>query len=322
MADDFDQYDAGDLAFTRESPYGSQIEAIYAGATSFLRRTYSKNLEGVDVAVVGIPYDLATSNRPGARFGPRAVRTASTNLAWASPWPWNFDPFKRLHVIDYGDCVFDPGRPESVPKEIEACIAKIRDAGVTPLTIGGDHFVTYPVVKALSQKYGAISLIHFDAHSDTWTDEEGRIDHGTMFYHAAKQGLVDPEKSIQLGMRTVNKDTHGYNVFDANWLHEHGAAKAIEKIKQIVGERPCYLTFDVDFLDPSFAPGTGTPVCGGFSTHDAIKIISGLAGINLIGCDVVEVAPPYDHAEVTALAGATIATNLLCLLASGHSEKI
>jgi agmatinase len=322
MAKDFDQYDTGDLAFTRKSPYGSQIEALYAGATSFLRRNYSKDLSGVDVAVLGIPCDLATSNRPGARFGPRAVRAASTNLAWASPWPWNFDPFKRLHVIDYGDCVFDPGRPETVPDSIEACIAKIRDAGVIPLTIGGDHFVTYPIVKALSKKHGPISLIHFDAHSDTWKDEEGRIDHGTMFYHAAKQGLVDPKKSIQLGMRTVNKDTHGYNVFDANWLHEHGTAKAIEKIKQVVGEQPCYLTFDVDFLDPSFAPGTGTPVCGGFSTHDAIKIISGLSGINLIGCDVVEVAPPYDHAEVTALAGATIATNLLCLLASGESDKI
>jgi agmatinase len=294
---------------------------MYSGATSFLRRNYSKNLEGVDVAVVGIPYDLATSNRPGARLGPRSVRAASTNLAWASPWPWTFDPFKRLHVIDYGDCVFDPGYPDKVPDEIEACFDRICDAGVTPLSIGGDHFVTYPVIKALTKKHGPLSLIHFDAHSDTWTDEDGRIDHGTMFYHAAKKGYVDPERSVQLGMRTVNKDTHGYLVLDADWLNSRGIEAAIEQVRSRVGDNPCYITFDVDFLDPSCAPGTGTPVCGGFNTYQAIQLIKGLAGLNIVGCDVVEVAPPFDHAEMTALAGATIATNMLCLLAHDKPEK-
>ena len=308
---DFEQYNKGDLAFTRK----------YSGATSFMRRNYSKDLEGVDVAVVGIPYDLATSNRPGARLGPRSVRAASTNLAWASPWPWTFDPFKRLHVIDYGDCVFDPGYPDKVPDEIEACFDKICDAGVTPLSIGGDHFVTYPVIKALTKKYGPLSLIHFDAHSDTWTDEDGRIDHGTMFYHAAKKGYVDPSKSVQLGMRTVNKDTHGYLVLDADWLHSRGIEATIEQVRSRVGDNPCYITFDVDFLDPSCAPGTGTPVCGGFSTYQAIQLIKGLAGLNIVGCDMVEVSPPFDHAEMTALAGATIATNMLCLLAHDKPEK-
>ncbi len=315
MTESFDQYRQGDLAFTRESPYGTQIEAAYAGATSFMRRRFSKSLEGVDVAVVGVPFDLATSNRPGARFGPRAIRTASSHLAWTSPWPWDFDPTERLHVIDYGDCVFDPGVPTTIVPAIQQFYRPFNLADVRPLTLGGDHFVTYPILKTLYEKWGPISLIHFDAHSDTWQDEAGRLDHGTMFYHAAREGIVDAEYSVQLGMRTHNSDHHGYNVLDAHWLENHGEEAAIRRVHDIVGERPCYLTFDIDFLDPAFAPGTGTPVCGGFSTSAALNYLSGLTGLCLVGCDVVEVAPPYDHAEVTALAGATIASHMLCLLA-------
>ena len=322
MSSEFDQYSSGDLAFTRESPYGTVIEAMYSGATSFMRRKYTRDLTGVDVAVVGIPYDLATSNRPGARFGPRAVRAASTQLSWARPWPWTFDPFNRLHVIDYGDCVFDPGRPEDVAVDIEKFMSRLVENNVIPLSIGGDHFVSYPVLKALHKKHGPISLVHFDAHTDSWADEKGRIDHGTMFYHAAKEGIVSPSHSIQMGIRTQNMHTHGYNVFDALWLHKHGCEEAIEKIKEVVEDNPCYITFDIDFLDPSCAPGTGTPVCGGFDTATAFKLLYGLTGLNIIGCDVVEVAPPYDHAEVTALAAATLATNMLCLLAEDKEDKI
>ena len=315
MTDTFDQYSSGDLAFTRQSPYGTEIEAMYAGATSFLRRRYTRDLTDVDVAVIGVPYDLATSNRPGARLGPRAVRAASTQLSWARPWPWTADPFNTLNVIDFGDCVFDPGSPHTVVDQIVQWYQPIIAAGVTPLSIGGDHFITYPILKALADKHGPISLIHFDAHSDTWPDRKGRIDHGTMFYHAAKEGIVDPHSSVQLGMRTINDANLGYTVLDALWLHEQGVDKALAIIKQTVGDRPCYITFDVDFLDPSCAPGTGTPVCGGFDTITGIRLLHGLTGLNLIGCDVVEVAPPYDHAEITALAAATMATNMICLLA-------
>ncbi|MDX1341165.1 MAG: agmatinase [Reinekea sp.] len=316
MADTFEQYGMGDLAFTRESNLGTQVEAMYAGATSFLRRRYSRDLTDVDVAVIGVPFDLATSNRPGARFGPRAVRAASTQLSWARPWPWRQDPFNSLNVIDYGDCVFDPGLPQNFVEDVCRWYQPIMDADVIPLTIGGDHFVTYPILKSLAAKHGPISLIHFDAHCDTWPDKKGRIDHGTMFYHAANEGIVDANHSVQLGMRTVNEHDLGYTVLDALWLHSHGVDKAIEQIRTTVEDRPCYITFDIDFLDPSCAPGTGTPVCGGFDTITAIKLLHGLQGLNLIGCDVVEVAPPYDHAEITALAGATMATNLICLLAS------
>ena len=305
-----------DLAFTRTSPYGSQAEPTYAGATSFLRRKYSKDLEGVDVAVIGVPFDVATTGRPGTRFGPRAIRAASTMLAWCPPYAWESDPLDTLHVIDWGDVFFDSGHIAEAPAAIRNTYLQIAAAGVKPLTLGGDHFISYPILQALSRTHGPISLIHFDAHSDTWADDGVRIDHGTMFYQAAKTGIVDPSRSIQLGMRTFNEEKHGYEVLDARWLHRYGIDAALAAIKARVGDNPCYLSFDIDFLDPSCAPGTGTPVVGGFDTHTALEFIRGLKGIHLVGADVVEVSPPFDHAEITALAGASIAQEMLGLFAS------
>ncbi len=305
-----------DLAFTRESDRGTIVEPSYGGATSFMRRRYSRDLAGVDVAVVGIPYDLATTNRSGARLGPRAVRSISSNLAWETAVNrWGFDPFERLRVVDYGDFSFDPGRPQDVPAALEAQARNILGTDTAMLALGGDHFVTYPLLKACAAKHGSLSLIHFDAHSDTWEDEDGRIDHGTMFWHAARDGTVDPSRSIQLGMRTHNDSDHGFNVHDADWLHDHSAEEVAARIREVVGDNPCYLTFDIDALDPSYAPGTGTPVVGGLSTVQALRILRGLAGINLVAMDLVEVAPAYDVAEITALAGATLALNMLCIFA-------
>jgi agmatinase len=305
-----------DLAFTRQGDHGTFVEAAYGGATSFMRRRYTRDLQGIDVAVVGIPYDLATTNRSGARLGPRAIRSISSNLAWeAQVNGWGFDPFERLAVVDYGDFVFDPGLPAGVPAELESQARDILATDTVMLALGGDHFVTYPLLKACAAKHGPLSLIHFDAHSDTWEDDAGRIDHGTMFWHAAQDGTVDPSRSIQLGMRTHNPDTHGYNVYDADWVHEHSAEQAAAKILETVGSNPCYLTFDIDCLDPSVAPGTGTPVVGGLSALQALRILRKLKGLNLVGMDLVEVAPAYDHAEITALAGATLALNMLCIFA-------
>lgn len=306
-----------DLAFTREDLRGTLVEPTYSGALSFLRRRYTRDLGGVDVAVVGAPFDLATTGRPGARFGPRAVREASAMLAWSAPYAWDFDPLERLAVIDYGDVWFDPGRPADVPAVIEAAYAPILAAGVLPLTLGGDHFVSFPVLKALSQRLGEpMALVHFDAHSDTWSDEDGRIDHGTMFFHAARLGYVDPAASIQLGIRTRNPDTQGFEVWDARRLHREGIEAALRAVRARVGSRPCYISFDIDFLDAAVAPGTGTPVAGGFSTHDALELVRGLAGLDVRGLDVVEVAPAFDHAGITALAAASIAHELLCVVAS------
>jgi agmatinase len=308
---------SGDNAITRESLYGTTPEPTYAGITSFMRRKYTRDLQGVDVVVTGIPLDTATTNRPGARFGPRAIRAASTIMAWERPYGMEFDPFDKLAVIDYGDCYFDFGVPQKVPDEIEAHAYDIISQGPGLLSLGGDHFVAYPLIKAHVRKHGGpISLLHFDAHSDTWADEEDRIDHGTMFYHAAKQGLVDPKKSVQIGLRTSNPDTMGFNVLDAPWVHAQGIAATIETTRTHLGDNPVYLSFDIDCLDPSYAPGTGTPVCGGLTTHQAMEIIRGLKGINIIGMDIVEVAPAYDVGEITALAASHLAMEMLYLYAA------
>jgi len=311
-----DKYEA-DHAINRESLYGTTPEPTYAGVASFMRRKYVTALDGVDVAVTGVPFDTATTNRPGTRFGPRAIRNASTIMAWEKPYGMEFDPFDKLAVADVGDCFFDHGEPASVPDAIEAHATRIIEQGPGLLTLGGDHFISYPLLKAHAKKHGApLSLIHFDAHSDTWADEEARIDHGTMFFHAAKEGLVDPKTSIQIGLRTTNNDTMGFNVVDAPTVHDIGIAAVVDKIKSVVGDKPAYLTFDIDCLDPSYAPGTGTPVCGGLTSHQAIEILRGLAGINIVGMDMVEVAPAYDVGEITALAAVALAMEMLYLYAS------
>lgn len=309
--------DKNDFALHRENLYGTTPETTYAGITSFMRRKYSCDYRGVDVAVSGIPFDTATTNRPGARFGPRSIRAASTIMAWERPYGMSFDPFDKLAVVDSGDCVFDFGRPESVPDAIEQHAFEIIDQGPALLSLGGDHFVSFPLLKAHARKHGKpLSLLHFDAHSDTWQDASRRIDHGTMFYWAAKDGLVDPGHSVQIGLRTTNPDTLGFNVIDAPWVHDNGVAAVIQRTRAVLGDSPVYLTFDIDCLDPSCAPGTGTPVCGGLTSHQALTILRGLAGINLVGMDVVEVAPQYDVAEITSLAAVHLAMEMLFLYGS------
>jgi agmatinase len=312
-----------DHAFTSRDLKGTNLEPTYSGALSFMRRKYSKELADVDVVVSGFPLDTATTNRPGARFGPRAIRAASTNNAWNRPYGAEFDPFDRLAVIDYGDCHWDHGRPEEIPAAIEAHAAHVLESGASLLALGGDHFISYPLLKAYAKRHGPLSLIHFDAHSDTWDDAEGagRVDHGTMFYHAAKDGLVDARRSVQIGLRTHNDDLMGFNVLDAPWVHENGGAKTAAEVRRIVGGHGAYLTFDIDCLDPSFAPGTGTPVPGGLSSAQAIAILRGLAGIRFLGMDIVEVAPAYDVSEITALAAAHLAHEWLALYALGRSGR-
>ncbi len=311
-----------DLAFTREKGTGTLTEPTYSGALSFARRRYTKDLAGVDLAVVGIPFDLATSSRPGARLGPRAIREASSMVAWDRVHGWEYDPFSQLSVVDYGDVWFNHGEPQHVPAQITEQFRKIHETGTKTLMLGGDHFVTYPVLKSLADFYDApLSLIHFDAHCDTWAEDKKTIHHGTMFYHAAREGLIAPELSAQIGIRTYNDEDHGFNIFSAETVHNKGVAHILKTILEIVGDNPVYLTFDIDGLDPSMAPGTGTPVVGGLTTLQAQQMLRGLRGINLVGADVVEVAPAYDVSQITALAGATMAMNLVGLFAEKHKRQ-
>lgn len=309
-----------DYAFLAEDVRATtHDEQMYSGALSFCRRRYARDLEGVDLAVMGVPFDTATSNRPGCRFGPRGIRAASAQLSWSHAWPSPFDPFERLAVVDWGDVAFDYARPAETPQRIEAAIGSVLDAGAATLVLGGDHFVTYPSLKAHAAKHGeGISLIQFDAHCDTAHDDMQRIDHGTMFHHAAADGTVNAKRSVQVGIRTTYYDPSDFTVQDAIAVHEQGIDATVARIRETVGDNRCYISFDIDCLDPAFAPGTGTPVCGGLSTWQAKEILRRLdrnGPLNLVGMDVVEVAPAYDHAEITSLAAATLALELICLYA-------
>lgn len=308
----------GDGAIRRESPYGSSKENTYAGVVSFMRRLYTKELRGVDLAVTGVPLDIATTNRPGARLGPRAIRAASSQLGVLLPYPWGINPFDDYAVIDYGDCWLDVHNPATIKETIVAHARTILDSGARMLTLGGDHYISYPLLVAHVEKFGKpLSLIHFDAHCDTWPDDQpDSLNHGSMFYKAVKEGLIDPHHSVQIGIRTWNDDFMGINVLDANWVHENGVKATIARIVDIVGARPAYFTFDVDGLDPAFAPGTGTPVPGGLTSAQALSIIRGLTSVDIVGADVVEVAPAYDHADITALVAAHVASELVCLFRS------
>ncbi len=308
-----------DRAIAGESPFGMGGEPTFSGVLSLFRRRYARDPAGADVAVSGIPYDLAVTNRPGTRFGPRAIRAASSVLAWSgAAWRWGFDPFAEMDVVDTGDCEIDFGRPDGVPADIEAHAAGLIAKGVKLLCLGGDHFMTYPLLKAHAAKYGRLGLIQFDSHSDTWREDEQRISHGTMFFHAVREGIIDPARSVQVGIRSGNPETHGITILDADFVADNPPAAVAARIRQVAGGGPAYLTFDIDFLDPAYAPGTGTPVCGGPSTNMAERILCGLAGLDIVGMDIVEVSPPYDAGEITALAGASMALNMLAIWAAAR----
>ncbi|PRY94948.1 agmatinase [Hasllibacter halocynthiae] len=306
-----------DHAITRDDLKGHSFENAFGGATSFLRRKYTKDLSGVELAVTGVPFDQAVTNRPGARFGPRAIREASTLQTFDPPYRWPVDPMTDVAMCDYGDLAFDYADVAAFPVRLEAHVAGILGAGAACLALGGDHSVTYPILKAHAAVHGPLAVVQFDAHSDTWPDgDPKRIDHGTMMTKAIRDGIVDVERSVQVGIRTTNAENPVPEI-DALTVHEIGPVETARRIREAVGDARCYVTFDIDCLDPAFAPGTGTPVWGGLSSAQAQRILLGLAGMNVVGMDVVEVSPPYDPTGCTAVAGAHVATDLACLWAAG-----
>lgn len=293
-------------------------DSMFANVYSYLGVPFSRNPDDADVFVIGLPYDLATSGRAGTRSGPGAIRRASSNLRWEEKrWPWGFDVFDKIRVADYGDIEFPVGNHEELFNTVAQDYDKLLAAGKTVLSFGGDHFVTLPLLRAHRKRHGKLAMIHFDAHTDTYSEEGAVYNHGCMFYHAPREGLIDASKSIQIGIRTeYTESTHEFEVIDAAEANDLSADDIIKRIHNRVGDTPCYLTFDIDCLDPAFAPGTGTPVVGGLTTDRALKIIRGLKGLNIVGMDLVEVSPAYDHAEITALAGATLGLEMLYVLAA------
>ncbi len=310
-----------DNAFTAKALRGAATDPTYAGVLSFMRRRYSKDVEGTDAVVLGIPFDAAVSNRPGARFGPQAIRRASAIFDNDPQYPFARDLFEAMAVVDYGDVLLDYGNHQKTPWLIEETAAGIIASGAFLLSLGGDHFVTWPLLKAHAGKHGPLALVHFDAHQDTWDDDGERIDHGSFVSRAVREGVIDAAHSIQIGIRTHAPENFGIRILHGYDVEDMSAQQIADAILAYVGDRAAYLTFDIDCLDPAFAPGTGTPVSGGPSSAKILSVLRKLGGLDIRGADVVEVAPAYDHADITAIAGATVAMYMLGLKAERLARR-
>ena len=294
---------------------GGSHEPTFSGVASFMRRRFSKAIGEADVVVWGVPFDGATSNRPGARFGPAAIRRASMIFDGDPQYPSRRDPFETLTVIDCGDCFFEYERLDRAPGEIEDQARQIVEAGAHVISLGGDHFITLPLLRAHAARHGPLALVQFDAHQDTWRDDGAKTSHGTFVTRATMEGLIDVTRSIQVGVRTVAPQDCGIEVLDADACHALGPGGIAARIKSRVGPGAAYLSFDIDALDPAFAPGTGTPVSGGLTSAMALQAVWDCRDIDWRGMDVVEVSPPYDHADMTAVAAATVAQRYVQILA-------
>ena len=307
----------------RSTLFGQSYNSLVSNNFSFLRFPFAfePDQSEADWVITGFAYDMATSGRSGARFGPEGIRRASINLAWeGKKFPWAFDLREVLKVVDAGDLVFSSGDSAQFCKVAEEYSDRLLKAGKKLLSLGGDHFITLPLLRSHAKKYGTMALLHFDAHTDTY-DNVSEYDHGTMFYRAPKEGLIDPKHSLQIGIRTEYDPTLGYTVLSAPKANEMRVEAIREHIERVSAGLPIYLTFDIDCLDPAFAPGTGTPVMGGMSTDKILKIIRSLHGLEIVGMDVVEVAPSYDNAAITSLAGATLALEMLYLQGADRLSK-
>jgi agmatinase len=312
----------------RYTPVDAFRSPRFAGVRTYMRLPHVTDLEGVDVAVLGLPFDTATSFRSGARFGPEAIRSASSLLRPYNP-EQQVDIFAHVSAVDAGDLALAPGDTEATYALAEEGLDAVIAAGVFPVVLGGDHSITLAELRALSRRHGPLALVHLDAHGDTWHEYFGqRYFHGTTFRRAAEEGVIDPSASVQAGMRgslygpediTAARDL-GFTVFSTRELRALGPDGFGGLVRERVGDRPTFLSFDVDFCDPAFAPGTGTPEVGGPTSGEALEFVRALHGVALRGCDVVEVAPPYDSpGQPTALLGATVAWEAISLHARARA---
>jgi agmatinase len=299
----------------------------YGGAYTFARCPASRDLSLADVAIVGIPMDMATLYRSGARFGPRAIRDASGQLR---PHHWDASklepPYDALRIIDYGDLDVFPGYVEQTVAHLQAELTPIFDAGVFPVVLGGDHSITLPVLRACAAKHGKLSLVHFDAHPDFWEPfaPERPIHHGTTFRIAAQEGIIDPHASVQIGIRgslsaNLIDDARaaGFRVVTGEEFASRGVGATLDDLRRVVSG-PVYVSLDIDSVDPAFAPGTGTPEVAGLTSREIITLVRGLRGLDLVAFDVVEVAPAYDSAEITGLLAANLVYEFLLVLAEAR----
>jgi len=300
----------------RESPR-------FAGIKTFMRLPHVTTTEGVDVAIVGVPFDTGASYRVGARFGPEAIRSVSALLRHHNE-VLDVSIFDYCSVVDYGDLPVNPGYIEDSYKMIEEGLLPILDGGVTPIMLGGDHSVTLPELRAMAKTHGPVALIHFDSHTDTGDKRFGRrYTHGTPFRRAVEEGLILVDHSIQAGMRgsIYSRDSlddarkMGFDLVTSVEAQEWGIDELIRRIRDRAGDAKAFVSFDIDFVDPAFAPGTGTPEVGGFTSREALRVVRGLRDLDLVGFDLVEVLPQYDLSQITALLAANIVYEFISLIA-------
>lgn len=301
----------------------------YTGLPTFMRTPYRESAEGLDIALVGVPYDGGVTNRPGARHGPREIRNQSTMMRTVNQ-ATGISPYELCAIADIGDAAVDrPFALENAHAFILSYYETLASTGAVPLTAGGDHSITLPILRVLGRER-PVGLIQIDAHCDTGDDYLGsRFHHGSPFSRAVEEGVLDPKRTVQIGIRGgINgRDQwafsyeHGMRVIEMHEVHAMGLEAVIAEARQVVGDGPTYLTFDIDGVDPAYAPGTGTPEIGGFTSLEAQLLVRGMSGVNLIGADVVEVAPPYDLSGITALTGATIMFEILCILSEAVAAR-
>jgi agmatinase/guanidinopropionase len=303
--------------------FGAHLEPFH-GIPSFMRLPVTHDLQDVDVAIAGVPFDSGTSFRSGARFGPRAIRAASLML-WGYNPVLGTKPLEHLHVVDYGDLEVIPVDIRASMDGVTAQAGQILAQNVTLIALGGDHSVSLPLLRAHAAKYGPLAIVHFDSHPDTWPEEfSGQpYSHGTPFIRAIEEGLIDTQAYLQVGLRGPTSATHdlddarqlGAKTLPIGQVFEMGIPAVIKTIQDTVGKRPVYISLDIDAVDPAFAPGTGTPEVGGLSSYQMLQLVRCLQGLNLVGFDLVEVSPPYDHSEITAILAANLVFEFLSLLA-------
>jgi len=317
-------YTKSDITGSRE--YDPMKEPRYTEIATFMRAPLARSLAEVDIGLIGVPTDLGVTNRPGARHGPREMRNASS-LMRSYNFSLGVDPYERCRIADLGDVpLSDRFDLEKQNADIERFYREVHAAGVLPVSAGGDHSITYPIFMGIAAD-APVGMVHVDAHTDTLGEFFGsKFTHGAPFKLAVEAGVLDPKRTIQIGIRgALNlmegiefSRSHGMRVVTMDEFATIGVERVIEEARRVVGDGPTYISFDVDGLDPVYAPGTGTPEIGGITTLEAQRLLRGLRGLNLVGGDVVEVAPPYDQTGNTALVGATMMFEILCLVADRH----
>jgi len=311
-------------------PPDASLTPRYSGLSTFAQLPRLEDVGRADVAVLGVPFDTGVSYRPGARFGVSAVRQASRLLR---PYHPGLDvmPFSSQQVVDAGDVSCNPFNIDEAVDAVDGAASRLLESGARPLSIGGDHTIALPLLRAVTRRHGPVALLHFDAHLDTWDTYFGaRYTHGTPFRRASEEGLLDQDALSHVGIRgplygpkDLDDDRRmGFGIVSAMDVADHGAAAIVQALRDRIGSRPLYISVDIDVLDPAHAPGTGTPEAGGLTSRELLQILRGLAGMNLVGADVVEVAPAYDHAEMTCVAASHVAYEMISLMALGKNGGV